>query len=161
MFWSEYLDYTYAYNINMQIDSIAPKIQEITKRPCPERGRPGAPSATFREQQRDGHEDRPEGKGWRHLGKGLPCRNVGLWSLCQPRLPLPLTTLSAFSWGCFKGPDPLPQALEDRAPSSWRQAGPCPPGSPLHCLPWASRVISPAMPVPSVPGPASEMSSLK
>lgn len=31
MFWSEYLDYTYAYNINMQIDSISPEIQEITK----------------------------------------------------------------------------------------------------------------------------------
>lgn len=31
MFWSEYLDYTYAYNINMQIDSISPEIQEATK----------------------------------------------------------------------------------------------------------------------------------
>ena len=31
MFWSEYLDYTYAYNVNMQIDSSPPEIQEITK----------------------------------------------------------------------------------------------------------------------------------
>ena len=68
--------------------------------------------ATFREQKGDEDEDRPEGKVWRHLGKGLPCRDVGLWSPRQPRLPLPLTTRSAFSWGGFKGPDPLPQALE-------------------------------------------------
>lgn len=31
MFLSEYLDYTYANNVNMQIDSIPPEIQEITK----------------------------------------------------------------------------------------------------------------------------------
>lgn len=31
MFWSEYLDYTYANNVNMQRDSIPPEIQEITK----------------------------------------------------------------------------------------------------------------------------------
>lgn len=77
---------------------------------------------------------------WRHLGKGLPCRDVGLWSPRQPRLPLPLTTRSAFSWGGFKGPDPLPQALEGRAPSSWRWASPCLPRQ------------SPPLPASGLPG---------
>ena len=31
MFLSQYLDYTYANNVNMQIDSIPPEIQEITE----------------------------------------------------------------------------------------------------------------------------------
>lgn len=88
--------------------------------------------ATFSEQQEDRDEVGPEGKGHRCLGKGLPCRDVGLWALCQPRLPLPLTTRSAFSWDGFEGSNPLPWALE-QARSSWRQAGPC--------LPWQSPLL--------------------
>ena len=84
--------------------------------------------ATVSEHQEDGHEDGPEGKGHRRLGKGLPCIDVGPWCPCQPRLPLPLTSHSAFSWDGFEGCNPLPWALENQAPSSWRQAGPCLPG---------------------------------
>ena len=56
-------------------------------------------------------------------------------------------------------PSPRPERAEPPAPGD----GPAPAslGSPLRCLPRASRVISPVMSVPSVPGPASEGSSLK